>query len=473
MNQQLLWFRSDLRVADNPALAAAIARSDSGLTGLFITTPDQWIEHHWGAPKKDFIQRSVNALAKSLANLGIPFRIEHCPSFSSVPSVVERVARETGSRRVLANRELEINERRRDTAVARVLKENDIEWVEFDDQTIVPPGKVLTQSGTAYTVFSPFFRSWVRYLEETGLGSPSSPPIARFQNPQMRPSTLDLDDTAPAGLRSLWPAGEAEAQRRLRLFLSGLINRYHKNRDWPSIRGTSSFSPYLAVGAISARTLLWTALEVNRGELTGGQPGIAAWIRQLAWRDFYRHILVAYPRVSMNRAFQRETDRLPWRHDSTDFEAWKNGQTGFPIIDAAMRALLQTGWLHNRLRMIVASFLTKDLFIDWRLGEQHFMNYLVDGDLANNNGGWQWAASTGTDASPYFRIFNPWRQSKRYDPEGQFIRRYVKELAAIPASALHHPHRLARLDTGNYPSPIVDHSQARARTLAAFRSLKI
>jgi deoxyribodipyrimidine photo-lyase len=270
----------------------------------------------------------------------------------------------------------------------------------------------------------------------------------------------------------LFPAGERAARERLDRFIEERAPSYHRDRDVASEDATSRLSPYLAVGAISIRRCLGAALAANGGRLRGGSKGIDAWIKELAWREFYRHVLVGFPRVSKHRAFRLETEALAWRDDDEGFEAWCAGRTGVPIVDAGIRQLLATGWMHNRLRMVTAMFLTKNLLIDWRRGERFFNRHLIDADLASNNGGWQWSASTGTDAAPYFRIFNPWTQAKRYDPDGRFIRRWVEELADVPLDALHDPERLrGQLGASGYPSPIVDVAASRGRAIAAFRAL--
>ncbi|MFC7001925.1 cryptochrome/photolyase family protein [Pseudobowmanella zhangzhouensis] len=230
-----------------------------------------------------------------------------------------------------------------------------------------------------------------------------------------------------------WPAGEQLAQQQLQRFVHEAIRDYKQTRDFPAQDNTSRLSAYQAVGALSTMQCLRAALAENNGELDSGNEGIVTWINELIWRDFYRHLLVAYPDLCKHKAFKSDTDRLPWKHDEDKFQRWCEGNTGYPIVDAAMRQMNQTGWMHNRLRMIVAMFLTKHLFIDWRWGERYFMQKLVDGDLASNNGGWQWSASTGCDAVPYFRIFNPVTQSERFDPKGDFIRNYVPEIAKFDA----------------------------------------
>ncbi len=289
---------------------------------------------------------------------------------------------------------------------------------------------------------------------------------------------LDAVPTSVEGFAStvpanLWPAGEAEALRRLELFTVERMKQYKAQRDLPGINGTSTLSPYLAIGAISARTCLAAAARANGGKLDSGDEGAMTWISELVWREFYKQVLVAFPRVCMNRAFKPGTERLAWRDDDDDFAAWCEGRTGYPIVDAAMRCLVKTGWMHNRLRMITAMFLTKDLLLDWRKGERFFMQQLIDGDLSQNNGGWQWSASTGTDAAPYFRIFNPFSQSAKFDADGAFIRQWVPELRDVVGEDIHNPGELPgllrlKLD---YPSPIVDHDEARERALAAFKAV--
>ncbi|MGB6847676.1 MAG: deoxyribodipyrimidine photo-lyase [Thermoanaerobaculia bacterium] len=472
--RSLMWFRSDLRLADNPALTAAVTSGDHGTVAVFVCCPEQWLEHDWGAPKVDFLLRNLEDLSRRLEQLGVPLLVLQVDLFAEVPNVLLEVAREHDCEALFFNREYEVNERRRDEEVSRHFGGAGLEVRASDDQTIIEPAALRTTQGTFYTVFTPFYRSWVRSLEESGIPELEPSPGSRRELP-CQPSTVPtvIEGFAPANGRfESWQAGEEAARRRLERFLEARASQYPESRDVPSEEATSSLSPYLALGVISARTCLWAAAEANKGQLTGGEKGLVGWIRQLVWREFYRHVLVGYPRVSMNRAFKAETERIAWRHDETAFHAWSEGRIGVPFIDAGMRQLRESGWMHNRLRMVTAMFLTKDLLIDWRWGERFFMQHLVDGDLANNNGGWQWSASTGTDAAPYFRIFNPWTQGRRYDPDGKFIRRWVPELAGIAPSALHDPKRLADALPAKpgYPRPLVNHASARVRALEAFQA---
>ncbi len=472
----LVWFRSDLRTADNPALAWASANADAGVIGLFLLCPQQWHAHDWGAPKADFILRSVAALRDRLARLNIPLLLRTADTFDDAPDTLASLARKFNCDTLCFNRELEFNERKRDAAAIARLETLGLNIRAFSDQTLAEPGSLLTGDDRYYKVFTPFRKALYTRLREEGLPQEHATP--QKQSP-LNVESDPLPDAVPgfdcpaSRIVELWPAGETEAQRRLTRFLSARAVNYATRRDFPGQPGTSELSPYLAVGSISIAQCLRAAAEANRGRLENGSKGLDVWISELAWREFYRHVLVGFERVSRGRAFRRETERIHWRNDPPALAAWCEGRTGVPIVDAGMRQLEQTGWLHNRLRMIVAQYLTKDLLIDWRLGEQHFARRLIDLDLASNNGGWQWSASTGTDAAPYFRIFNPWSQARRYDPQGTYIRRFVPELADLEAACLTDSGKLTpalRRKTG-YPDELVDHADARLRALAAFKAL--
>jgi deoxyribodipyrimidine photo-lyase len=270
-------------------------------------------------------------------------------------------------------------------------------------------------------------------------------------------------------LTALWPAGESVAQAQLSRFIDERLGDYQAQRDFPNAQGTSGLSVALSAGTLAPLS----AWQAARQCLTDAslRAGAECGIGELAWRDFYRQIMYHFPYLAQGRAFRPETEWLPWRHDEALFSAWCRGQTGYPLVDAAMRQLVQTGWMHNRLRMVTAMFLTKHLFIDWRKGERFFMQHLVDGDFAANNGGWQWSASTGTDAAPYFRVFNPVRQSQRFDPDGRFIKRFVPELSALDAKQVHEPWKQPLL-APDYPAPIVPHAGVKQRVEAAFRALQ-
>ncbi|MBX3316611.1 MAG: deoxyribodipyrimidine photo-lyase [Phycisphaeraceae bacterium] len=474
----LMWFRSDLRVADNTALWHArrdASSENASVVAVYTITPEQWAAHDMAPVKADLILRTLRELSAELATLNIPLRIITVPRFADVPSALLKLAREVRARAVFFNKEYEINEVRRDEAMTEALANEEISTHAFDDQTVVPPGVLRTGEGRWYTVFTPFKKCWIKHLESEGI--PEVLPKPKKQEPIKIKS-----DEVPSRIKGfepwprpeLWPAGERAAMKRLSRFAERSIASYKDQRDFPAIDGTSTLSHHLSIGSISPRQCLHAALEANRNKLDGPSPGATHWISELVWREFYRHLMAAYPRLCMGRAFKPETERLRWRDDPEGFDAWRDGRTGVPIVDAAMRALLHTGWMHNRLRMIVAMYLTKDLLIDWHLGERHFMQHLVDGDLAQNNGGWQWSASTGTDAAPYFRIFNPISQSRKFDADGTFIRRWVPELADLDNEMIHDPSELPLLlrSTLKYPAPIVDRAMVKERVMQAFQAIK-
>lgn len=469
----LVWFRADLRVEDNTALSAATHTADKGVVGVFTICPQQWRRHDWADAKVDFILRSLVELSAALRRLNIPLLVRTTPDFDGIPAMLADLAAAHACDALYFNHEYEVNEARRDAAVTVALERAGRTVHAFHDQTIVPPAAVRTGQGTFYTVFTPYKRAWLAHVESSGeatLRSPARRQPALVCEPDDVPGSIEGFDRARA-LPRLWPAGEAQARKRLAAFIETRIGEYNRSRDFPAESGTSQLSPYLAVGAISPRVCLYAARAANKGNLADGLAGPSTWISELVWREFYRHVLVGFPRVCMHRPFRLDTDSIAWRDNDDEFAAWCEGRTGFPIVDAAMRQLAATGWIHNRLRMIAAMFLTKHLLIDWRRGEQFFMRHLIDGDLASNNGGWQWSASTGTDAAPYFRVFNPFSQSRRFDPDGTFVRQWVPELRDMPAAALHSAAGLAsrRLFAPGYPSPITDHDLARRRAIDAFR----
>lgn len=472
----LMWFRNDLRAADNTALERACAAAADGVVGVFAVLPVQWHTHHWGAAKADFVLRSVAALSTALAERGIPLRILRAERFADLPAALLELAQTQHCERLYFNTEYELDEAARDAAVVRRFEHAGFEVRECADQTVLAPAALRTTGGGFYRVYTPFRRAWMAALRPAGAPIPKPParparPVRLGSDPV--PDARDLLGPPPPGTAS-WAAGEPAARDRLDAFVAEGMAHYHEHRDRPDHDGTSGLSPYLACGVLSARQCLDAALTAAKDGSGKDSRGATSWINQLIWREFYRHVLVGYPRVCRGRAFRAETERLPWSHDEAAFLRWSEGRTGVPIVDAGMRQLAHRGWMHNRLRMIVAMYLTKDLFIDWRWGERFFMQHLIDGDFANNNGGWQWAASTGTDAVPYFRVFNPATQSRRFDPEGNFIRRYCPELRHLDRHAIHDPGLLApsaraRLD---YPPPMVDHDAMRRRTVARFRALR-
>jgi deoxyribodipyrimidine photo-lyase len=465
----LVWFRNDLRAADNAALTAACRQQDP-VEACFIVTPGQWREHDWSPARVRLVLDHANALAKKLAELGIPLTFLRADDFSGSIRELSGLCEARSIRHLHFNEEYGINERRRDKSVKAAMDELGVAVNKYRDQTVAPVGSILTQQDEPYSVFTPFSRSWRRWIDDN---QPAVFPIPEAVGNPVKPETFDTSSLFPSEFPEPPPAlvetGEDAAHTQLEQFLAERAGEYKNLRDLPSVDGTSLVSPYLASGILSGRQCL-VAAHQQQGK-GGNQEGLGTWTNEIAWRDFYINILYHYPRISMHRAFKPETEALTWNTPGESFEAWKNGETGIPIVDAAMRQLNQTGWMHNRLRMITAMFLTKNLFIDWRLGEAYFMSKLADGFLASNNGGWQWSASTGTDAAPYFRVFNPVTQSERFDPDGDFIRRYVPELAKLDKKRIHQPWA-GGVIPGGYPRPIVDLKESRKAAIAKFQALK-
>ncbi|GHE22632.1 deoxyribodipyrimidine photo-lyase [Halomonas urumqiensis] len=468
MTVTLVWFRSDLRVHDNSALAAAARQGP--VVAVYLRCLADWQRHGHGANQLDFRARGVEALGDDLAGLNIPLLHRDIGHFNEAAEVLLDIARHVGAHALHFNHEYPVDEVVRDRGVAAAFTAAGLTATGHHDAVTFAPGELLTGKGDYYGVFTPFSRAWHRQLGDERIALRDTPapqqPLDIASDPL--PTLPALADT-PVDER-LWPAGETAAADRLERFLRFRGHHYKRQRDIPAIRGTSELSPYLALGMISHRQCLQAVLTENDGQLAEGDAGLVAWVNELVWREFYRHVAYGFPRVCRHRAFQAHTEALAWRDDEAAFAAWCEGRTGYPIVDAAMRQLVETGWMHNRLRMITAMFLSKHLLIDWRRGEAFFLRHLVDGEFCANNGGWQWAASTGTDAAPYFRIFNPTTQSERFDPDGTFLAEWLPALAELPAKARHAP-PTDLLGGVDYPMPIVDHKAARARALEAFKAL--
>ncbi len=478
---QLVWLRSDLRVHDNTALSQAAARGP--VVAVVIPCYAQWMTHGHGANKLDFLRRGLHVLQQALAGHHIPLKVLDCDTFAEVPEALATLCTQLGVQALHFNDEYAVNERERDRLVRARLADSDIRLHRYTDMLAFTPGELLTGKGDYYGVFTPFSKRWHKEIDARRLALNEAPAVQDApRDAEGREISGDaipaLPDTHSVDVRhgpsepleaERWPAGEDAAQERLERFMTFRARRYHEQRDLPGTRGTSELSPYLALGMISARQC-YAAVLAENGSLADGDVGLTTWVNELIWREFYQHILVGFPRVNRHRPFQRHTEALQWRDDDAGFAAWCEGRTGYPIVDAAMRQLVETGWMHNRLRMVTAMFLTKHLLIDWRRGEAYFLAHLVDGELGANNGGWQWAASTGTDAAPYFRIFNPTTQGQRFDKDGDFIASFVPELADLPAKRRHQP-TADDCHACGYPRPIVDHKAARQRALDAFKAL--
>lgn len=471
MQTHIIWFRRDLRITDNLALSAACADPDARVLAVYIATPEQWQQHHMSPRQAGLIFDALIELQRTLAERGIPLFYHQCATFSdSVDWLVQFCLGEKADL-LFFNSEYEYNERCRDQSLVERLF-SQVVCRSYHDSLLLAPGTVVTGDHKMFKVFTPFRRAFIKQLSMTETSS--LPPPAK-RAPSLVFSSSDLAPfDYPRLQQDIFPVGEIVVLNRLRSFCRLAVMDYHHQRDWPAKAATSQLSAYLAVGLLSPRQCFNRLLIEAQGFLQTPDSGAFCWFNELIWREFYRHLLVAYPKLCWHHPFLRWTDNILWRDDPEGLSAWKEGRTGYPIVDAAMRQLKTTGWMHNRLRMITASFLVKDLLIDWRLGEQYFMSQLTDGDFSANNGGWQWAASTGTDAVPYFRIFNPTIQGRNYDPDGVFVYTWVPELREVPQKWIHEPHQWR--DRHNrqlgYPNPIVEHGVARQKTLAAFAAAK-
>ena len=471
----VVWFREDLRTLDNQALHYAAKQCTEGVVGIYLLDPSMWQKHEVAFCRVDFLLRGLKKLREHLQRLHIPLIIKKISKQTNVAKLIHQQLQAVKAESLYFNRQYEVNELNRDTAVVAYLAQKNLKTYAFDDLVIFPPGSVKNGKGEDYKVFTAFKKAWLKKFRAEGVKSYATP---KAQKPLRLSVESEAIPEKLSGFTSgidpdLWPAGQDVAVKRLQRFIDEALFDYHVDRDFPAIEGTSLLNPYLNAGMISSRQCFLTALAANNNELDSGHKGATTWLGEFIWREFYKNILVSAPRVSKHRAYQEKTEKIRWDFNANHFKAWQTGQTGYPIIDAAMRQLNTIGFMHNRLRMVVAMFLTKNLFFDWRLGEKYFITHLIDGDLASNNGGWQWSASTGTDSAPYFRIFNPIRQSQRFDPHGEFILRYCPELVGMNKKAIHEPYKYQpelAAERG-YPKPIVELRSKRDKVLNAFKKI--
>lgn len=454
------WFRRDLRISDNTALYHASTAGD--VIPVYILS--SWKKQHaWtGANRQHFLCGCLESLAKNLVILGSRLVIRE----GSAVDVLKKLVIETGAKAIYFNHDPDPFGKKVETELRSVCVELGIECKGYDDVALHNPMEVLTQSGSPYKVYTPYSRNWL------SLTKPAPYPKPKAVNTPPGIPSLDLPTLAHWNLSppnaEIPEAGERAAQTRMRHAIAEIISHYSEKRDIPSLEATSRLSQDLRFGLISIRTLYSKINETLKSAKGKARTAIEIYIKELAWREFYFAILHHFPHV-LDHEFNEDWKGLPWDEPGENFEKWKSGRTGFPIVDAGMRQLLQTGFMHNRVRMITAMFLTKDLHIDWKLGESHFLQHLVDGEIASNNGGWQWSAGTGADAAPYFRIQNPWSQTARYDPNGIYIKKWVPELRDVDPKKFQFPPDHSIPLAPGYPLPCVDHKAERERTLEIFK----
>jgi deoxyribodipyrimidine photo-lyase len=472
--QTLMWFRRDLRLKDNPAYHHAVRQG--GVIAVYTLNEGQWDKHNVAPMQRSLVIDQLRALEVALSKDGIPLIVINTNNFKAVSKALLAFAKKTHCTHINFNEEYELNERTLTDSVNRLAQKNHIKIQSFHDQCLIEPGKILNKQGNPYKVFSAFKKAYLSELNSQMRPILPLPKVHLEQTQVIQKSDLSallLTEKSSIKRKSVSPdfliLGESQAHEHLNEFCIDRIINYKQDRDCPAIHGTSQLSASLAIGLLSVRQCFQAAQQYNASNNIENE-GISTWISELIWRDFYRHLLFLFPELCKHKPFKEKTDELPWKHDTQLFNAWINGKTGYPLVDAAMRQLKETGWMHNRLRMVTAMFLTKHLFIDWRWGEKYFFETLIDADFASNNGGWQWSASTGVDAAPYFRIFNPTRQSERFDSEGAFIRQYVPELASLDNKSIHSP-KPDQINALGYVHPIVDHASSVKQTKVWFKSL--
>ena len=467
MKTVIHWFRRDLRVTDNVALSEATKRAET-LAPIFIfedafkTGPDV------GAARLAFLLQSVESLRKNLAELGHTLIIRCGKSEEILPAFTKEV----GAQCVFANKRYEPYTQRRDERITGALLKVGVGFELFKDAVVWEEQEILNQTGKPYTVFTPYSKAWKARAVSAPKGKLGHAKIVA-ENFKSESLPKSPDEIGYPLKQKIPPGGERAALELLRKFMAGPVYSYATSRNFPAIDGVSNLSPHLRAGTIGIRTVI---SELNKAKAKAPDSealkSCETYLNELIWREFYAQVLHNFPHVTKG-AFRPEYDRLQWSDNEEHFRAWCEGRTGYPIVDAAMRCLNATGTMHNRSRMIVAMFLTKDLLINWQWGERYFMRQLVDGDMAANNGGWQWSAGTGTDAAPYFRIFNPVSQALKFDPGGKFVRQWIPELRDFPDDLVQQPwENPLLLSKSKYPQRIVLHEEQRDKCLAMFKAVK-
>jgi deoxyribodipyrimidine photo-lyase len=462
--ENLVWLRNDLRLDDNPALFKA--SQNGAIRVVFILPIKQWEKHNVSKASIGLRLDLVKEVAIKCGELGIKLDILKCDWFDEIPELLNNVCATHKIKQLWFNKETPVDEQARDSKVTSRLQKSNIK-VNAESYDLIVSQPVFNLSDAPFKVFTAYYNKWLVMLENQ---NNEVLPVPKKQADNVVNDLSIIEDFNFDYRQDLWPSDFAEIHQRFIKFGHKKMFVYEEFRDFPNTPGTSLLSPYLALGCFGPRQCLQKIKNAYENSAPQKQKLWLkdGWLRELAWRDFYRQLMIHFPHISKNQEFKAKTKNLPWRDDANGFEKWCEGQTGFPIIDAAMRQLNQTGWMHNRLRMLAASFLTKLVFVDWRKGEKYFMKTLIDGEFAANNGGWQWSASTGCDSAPYFRVFNPTLQSAKFDKAGEFIRKFVPELSKLDNKSIHNP-SLEQRQSCNYANPVVDYKSARVRAIELFK----
>tara|TARA_B100001248_G_scaffold262685_1_gene260896 strand:+ start:1422 stop:2831 length:1410 start_codon:yes stop_codon:yes gene_type:complete len=462
----LVWFRRDLRIADNHALFKACEDNDK-VYCVFVFDKNILDKLPTNDRRLTFIYESIQEMQEALGEHGANLHVLYGDPVEEIPSIAEKLKVSA----VYTNRDYESYAIHRDKKVKQSLAKLKIDFFDYKDHVIFEKEEVLTQNETYYKVFTPYKKQWLLEFHK------NKPQVFKVNYTKLcKSSQKKIPELADMNFEhqrdNLFQGGRKQALKHWDKFKKSELKNYKKARDFPAKSATSNLSPYLRFGNISIREL---CLAVHKSK----SLDVQTWLSELIWRDFYQMILAAFPYVEKS-AFKQEYSKIRWPGGEREFQAWKEGKTGYPIVDAAMRHFAETGWMHNRLRMVVAMFLTKDLMVNWQWGEAYFAEKLLDFELASNNGGWQWSASTGVDAQPYFRIFNPYSQSEKFDPEGEFIKQHLPELKNFSKKHVHNPSLASPLEQAeagcqigkDYPAPIVDHKAQRIKALDLFKKVK-
>lgn len=475
----IFWFRKDLRLYDNNALSHFLKDIRSSESYSFIYIKNENSFRYFGEKRINFLYECLEELKNDLSEFSSKLQILSGKS----KEIFKRILDEKNPVSVYVNEQVEPYCKERDNSVKELIENSGGRFFSFTDSTLITPGDIKNGDGKQYKVFTPFMNNALSFLTKVHYEKRK----CEFQKYDIRNefvfervSEFKLENERWKLSRSEFlRGGRKEGLKLLKNFYENKIDRYQSNRDFPSLNGTSFLSPHLHFGTVGIREAFRTAkVKLDKVKTERDTMEVKTWINELLWREFYYHITFHNPQISY-QSYKKEYDNLKWNYDEYEFGKWCEGKTGFPIVDAGMRQMNNEGWMHNRVRMIVAMFLTKDLFIDWRLGEKYFAEKLTDMDFSSNNGGWQWSASTGVDAQPYFRIFNPYLQSKKFDPDGEYIRKYVLELSSLPVEFVHEPQIMNSAEQEkykvvigkDYPYPMTDHKSAKDKAIKNFKEV--